>query len=102
MIIAHDKGRSLLGLAAALILLLNGCAEQPVATDVKVLEKPVPIACTIEWPAKPTPHVANVQLTGRLLEDMVAIWRAAEAELEERIAYEQKLEAAMKKCVKPG
>lgn len=87
-------------LAIAAALLLTACDTAPVATDVQVIEKPVQVACEIEWPDKPTPHVALVQLSGDLMQDLVRIWRAAEAELEERIAYEAKLEAAAKACVK--
>lgn len=83
----------------AAVALLAGCPAATVATDVQIVDKPVPIACTITWPEKPRPHVALVQLTGNLLVDLVLIWRAAEAELEERIAYEAKLEAAAQKCV---
>lgn len=82
--------------------LLEGCETAPVATDVQVVPKPLPTVCTFVWPPRPTPHVSNVQLTGNLLVDLVLIWRAAEAELEERIAYEEKLEAAAKKCIEGG
>jgi len=83
--------------------LLAGCAAQPtlVATDVKVIGKPVPVPCKIEMPARPVPHVSLVQLSGVPMVDLVPIWRAVEAELGERIAYEIKLEAALKACVAP-
>lgn len=85
---------------SAFLLALAGCAgAETVATDVQTVDKPLAVACEIEWPAAPTPHVANVQLTGDPKVDLVLIWRAAEAELEERIAYEDKLEAAAKKCI---
>jgi outer membrane biogenesis lipoprotein LolB len=80
---------------------LAGCAApapHTVGVDVQVVEKIVPVPCRIALPAKPTPHVALVQLTGKPLEDLVRIWRAAEAELEERRAYEIKLEAAAQAC----
>jgi hypothetical protein len=91
------------GLALALVAALAGCAAEPtlVATDVKVVEKPVPVPCKVEIPAPPMAHVALVQLSGVPMVDLVPIWRAAEAELEERIAYEIKLEAALKACVAP-
>lgn len=84
-------------------VLLAGCAAQPtiVATDVKVVEKPVPVPCKVEIPAKPVAYVALVQLAGVPVVDLVPIWRAAEAELEARIAYEIKLEAALKACTAP-
>lgn len=81
--------------------LLAGCITlggTKVATDVQVVEKPVSVGCTIDWPAPPVPHVANVQLTGEARRDLVLIERAMEAELEERIAYEEKLKAAAKAC----
>lgn len=89
-------------LALALVLLAGGCSfTRPtmVATDVKVVEKPVPVRCRIDWPVRPQPHVANVQLTGEPKVDAVLIERAKEAELEERIAYELKLEAAARGCL---
>lgn len=84
-------------------LLLFGCAGQPtvVATDVQVLEKPIPVPCKFDLPVRPVPHVALVQLTGDRKVDLVAIERAKEAELEERIAYERLLEAAVAKCRAP-
>lgn len=80
---------------------LAGCAPaaHTVATDVQIVEKPVPVPCRIEWPAKPTPHVALVQPSGNRAVDALLVWRAAEAELEERIAYEAKLEAAATRCM---
>lgn len=81
---------------------LAGCtAATTVATDVRVVEKPVPVRCAIDWPAAPVAHVAVVQLTGDAMKDLVLIERAKEAELEARIAYEGKLEAAARACVDP-
>jgi hypothetical protein len=92
---------SALALFLAVLVTLAACSSSPiVATDVQVVEKPIPVPCLIKWPEKPVPHVANVQLTGEPLLDLVLIWRAAEAELEERIAYELKLEAAMQACAR--
>lgn len=88
-------------LSVLLAACLAGCAAATtVATDVRTIEKVVPVPCSIEWPEKPKAHVATVQLTGSPLADLLLIWRAAEAELEERIAYEKKLEAAARACVK--
>lgn len=86
-----------------LALLLAGCAggAQTVATDVQVVEKPVPIACRIDWPPSPTPYVAMVQLSGNQNADLVLIWRAAEAELEALLAYRGELDAAAKACIEP-
>lgn len=92
-------------IAAAVVvvaLLLGGCitmGARTVAVDVQTVDKPVPVGCTIDWPKAPVPHLSNVQLTGDALKDLVLLWRAAEAELEGRIAYEKLLEAAARKCV---
>ena len=89
-------------LAALAVLFLAGCTSATkVVTDVRVVEKPVPVRCTIDWPARPVPHVALVQLTGDPMKDLVLIERAKEAELGERIAYEVKLDAAARACVDP-
>jgi hypothetical protein len=90
--------------AIAAALLLAGCGitgATKVATDVQVVQKPVSVGCTIAWPDKPIAYVEQVQLTGILLVDLVNIERAKEAELEARIAYEAKLEAAAKACSSP-
>lgn len=88
---------------SALAIALAGCAgAETVATDVQVVDRPIAVPCEIKWPAAPVPHVANVQLTGRPEVDLVLIWRAAEAELEGRIAYEALLEAAAQACSKPS
>ena len=89
-------------LLLAPMLLLAGCfttGARTVATDVQALDKPIPVRCKVEWPKPPTPYVAQVQLAGDPMKDMVAIYRAMEAELEDRIAYEPKLEAALQGCV---
>lgn len=85
----------------AVACLAAGCGtleRRVVATDVQTVQKPVTTKCTIQWPPAPTPHLANVQLTGREEVDAVLVWRAMEAEMEERIAYEKKLEAAASAC----
>ena len=86
----------------AAAICITGCADRPVATDVQTLDKPVTTRCTIKWPQKPTPHVANMQLTGNDAVDAVLVWRAAEAEIEERRAYEKELAAALSKCAVNG
>jgi hypothetical protein len=94
------RAAALAALAAA-----AGCASpgpHTVATDVQMLERPVPVYCRIQWPDRPTAHVELVQLTGRPLEDLLRIWRAAEAELEERRAYGLRLEAAVAACMEPA
>jgi hypothetical protein len=103
MIVAKhfDQFAKLRKLMIFAIPVLTGCSvgAQTVATDVQVVEKPVPVACRIDWPPAPRAHVALVQLTGDPKKDLVLIERAKEAELEERIAYEGKLEAAARACV---
>jgi hypothetical protein len=91
-------------LTTIILFVVAACAAQPrtVATDVQTLDKPVPASCRIAWPKKPTPHVANVQLTGNDARDAVLVWRAAEAELEELRAYKAQLEAAASKCLEPS
>lgn len=85
---------------------LAGCATEPAApvvvTEVVTVDRPVPVPCRIEWPARPTPHVALVPLTGNRHLDALLVWRAAEAELEERRAYEARLEAAARGCMAPS
>lgn len=89
-----------LALTAGAALLAAGCAATgpQVVTDLQVIERPVPVPCEIRWPQKPAPYVAQVQLTGRPATDLVLIWRAAEAEIEARRAYEAQLEAALLAC----
>lgn len=89
-------------LALLAVLLLASCGggrATTVATDLVTTDKPVLSSCEIEWPAVPTPYVDNVQLTGIPEADALLVWRAAEAELEDRIRYEKLLEAAARKCV---
>ena len=87
-------------LAAICLAGLTGCTSATkVVTDVRVVEKPVPVRCSIDWPKAPIPHVALVQTTGDALKDLLLIARAMEAELGERIAYEVKLDAAARACV---
>lgn len=89
-------------LALTLMVLLAGCSMFPartVATDVQTIDRPLPVKCRIEWPVLPKPYVAMVQLTGNGYQDAILIWRALEAEIEERIAYQEKLEAAARVCL---
>ena len=105
MIVAKhfDQFAKLSKLLIPALVVLSACSTGPqtVATDVKVVDKPVPIACRIDWPKPPTPYVALVQLSGNQNADLVLIWRAAEAELEELLAYRGALDAAAKACIEP-
>jgi hypothetical protein len=83
-------------LVVLLILALQGCATRP--TDVQMVPVPVLERCKAERVERPTWAVDSVQLTANPRLDLVLIERAKEAELEQRIAYESKLEAAVDKC----
>lgn len=91
-------------LLLACCLALAGCVTtgaRTVATDVQVVEKPVPVPCKFTWPDRPIAYVEMVQLSGNLEKDLVLVERAMEAELEARIAYEKLFEAAAEACTKP-
>jgi len=85
-------------LTIVLILGTASCAHERVVVDPKVIEVPVPVACTVKLPPKPQTYVDKVVLTGDKRQDAVAVFRAMEAELEARIAYEIKLYAVALKC----
>jgi hypothetical protein len=83
-------------LIVLLVLALQGCATPP--TDVQTVPVPVVERCKADRVERPTWAVDGVQLTANPKLDLVLIERAKEAELEQRIAYESKLEAAVDKC----
>lgn len=87
--------------AVAACIFMQACSTAPQSypPEVVVVEKPVPVPCRIQQPKRATPRVALVQLTGNRHVDALIVWRAAEAELEERIAYEGQLEAAIAACI---
>jgi len=84
-------------LIALLILATSGCASK-VVTETVVVEKPVPVLCEAPDVLEPVWALDTVQLTGDAAVDLVLLWRAAEAEIEQRIAYELALRAALQVC----
>ncbi len=89
----------IVGVFLVLVLSLQGCAT-PVAIDTKVVRVPTVVPCEVVWPEKPRAYVDEVEETGETMKDALALVRAAIAEIEERIAYEIKLEAALRACAK--
>ena len=84
-----------------LVFSIAGCAtlDDPIGVITHQIEtKLVSTAC--RFPTTPTPreYVQEVQLTGNLATDALLIFRAMESELEERIAYEEVLEASLLAC----
>jgi len=94
--------RALLG--GFVLISLVGCGGMSgadiVAVKTVTVKVPVPVFCKIKWPLAPVPYVSLVQFSGVELADALAVYRAMEAELESRIAYEGLLEAAARACVK--
>ena len=84
-----------------LILGMAGCAtlDDPVGVIThQIVTKKVSEPCRFPATAPPTEYVQDVQLTGNLATDALLIFRAMESELEERIAYEDVLEASLLAC----
>jgi len=82
--------------ALTLVLVLGTAACAPF--NPEVIKVPVPVPCVFTLPAKPVPYVEQVALTGHPETDALAVFRAMEAELEARRAYEVELEAAVQAC----
>lgn len=98
---ASEKRWYMVGLVCLVILgvvALAGCADQPVAVDPVVVEIPVPVPCEAPAVTEPVWALDTVQLSGDRKADLVLIWRAAEAELEQRRAYVLVLKAAVEAC----
>ncbi len=85
--------------AAVLILslALSGCAGKPVI-QTQVIEKLVPVPCTVEMPAECRGAYAVDRVSPA--DDALTINRALRAEVEERWACEIMLRAAVKGCNK--
>jgi hypothetical protein len=83
-------------LVVLIVLALPGCASAPV--DVQPVQVPLVEKCEAPAVLKPTWALDTVQLTGNRDLDMVLIYRAMEAEIEQRIGYELALEAAVRIC----
>lgn len=78
---------------SALLLLLAGCAAQPVVT-VRQVKVPVPVACQEPIPTRPVMPTEALQPPVPL--DTFA--QAAMAEIERREGYEQQLLAGLQAC----
>lgn len=75
--------------------LLSGCSTKPII-ETQVVEKPVPVYCTIAVPAECKDSYAVDKVSPK--DDALTINRAMRIELEERWACEIKLRAALKGC----
>lgn len=78
-------------LISVLLLLLAGCAAQPVVQQIKV---PVPVACQEPIPERPAMPTEALQPPVGL----DAFAQAAMAEIERREGYEQQLLAGLRAC----
>jgi len=85
----------LLLLALLLFSTLTGCAGKPII-QTHVIEKPVPVFCTVETPAECKDVYAVDRVSAQ--DSPIIINRAFREELEERWKCEIKLRAALKGC----
>jgi hypothetical protein len=85
----------LLLLALVLLSTLTGCASKP-TIETHVIEKPVPVFCTVETPTECKDAYAVDRVSPQ--DSPVIINRAFRDELEERWRCEIKLRAALKGC----
>ncbi len=95
MIQTHTDRRIVAILAVLIMLafLLAGCATTERVTDTQVVDKPVPVRVVIERPKEcPSQYPLDTLQAGA---SPVEIWRAAEAEIEQRTACIIKLLAAL-------
>ena len=95
--------RTLLSLMAT--LLASACATQkcpPPETKVEYVpqrvEVSVPVRCSVAFPARPAYALEDPALKDKTSFDKAT---AALVEIEQRRAYEEKLEAVLKVCAKP-
>jgi hypothetical protein len=86
-------------------VLASGCATQkcpPPETKVEYVpqrvEVPVPIRCKVAFPGRPAYALEDASLKDKTTFDKTT---AALVEIEQRRAYEEKLEAALKACADP-
>jgi hypothetical protein len=84
----------LLGSAFA-VGLLSGCSSKPII-ETQVIEKPVPVYCTIPVPAECKDSYAVDRVSPK--DDALTINRAFRIEIEERWGCQIKLQAAVKGC----
>jgi hypothetical protein len=85
----------LLLLALLLLATLTSCASKPII-ETHVIEKLVPVFCTVETPAECKDSYAVDRVS--IQDPPVIINRAFREELEERWKCEIKLRAALKGC----
>lgn len=84
-----------------LIPLACGCATKPPPPEVKVefvpqrVEVPVQVRCKIDFPEKPAFALDDPSLQSKTVFDKAT---AALVEIEQRRAYEERLEAALHAC----
>jgi hypothetical protein len=81
----------LIGLLAILVI-ISGCAEQP----LQRVEIPVEVPCQVALPAEPKWPLSDPALKAKSQQEKAA---AVFEELELRIAYESKLQAVVKRCI---
>lgn len=82
-------------LLAILLGLMSGCSSVPVV-NTRVVEKPVPVYCTVSLPIECKDAYAVDKLSTR--DDPLTINRAMRVELEERSMCEVRLRAAVRGC----
>ena len=81
--------------SAFTIGLLSGCSSKPII-ETQVVEKPVPVYCTILVPAECKDAYAVDRVSPK--DDPLTINRAMRIEIEERWACQIKLQASIKGC----
>jgi len=86
------------GLAVCFACLLTGCASSPPQIEYRTVPVPIPVPCAVEVPVKPEWERGKVDLQTASKDRKIA---ALEAELDQREAYEIKLEAANRGCASP-
>ena len=82
-----------------LLLLLSslaGCADKGLIKPDNIVYVPQPVPCKITKPEKPTLPLDQAKKEDSALDKV----KAALAEIERRIGYETKLEAAIEECNK--
>jgi hypothetical protein len=75
--------------------LLSGCSSKPII-ETQVIEKPVPVYCTIPVPAECKDSYAVDRVSPK--DEPLTINRAMRIEIEERWACQIKLKAALNGC----
>lgn len=89
-----SNGWLLIFLLLILAAMLAGCAAKPVET--RIIEKPVPVYCTVKLPAECREAYAVDRVSPA--DDALTINRALRVEIEERGACEVRLRAALNGC----